>query len=243
MDDEDKKRFVPQIDITHLLDVGEGNNSLIKKRDNATILEKKGLGHKHRMYEIAGLAHIDAGLVSRPDHVPQALDLGGVMAALVDRLDVWVDHGQPPAPTKSNLREFASTRSAGVNANSAVTLPEIACPLGFYHIFPEVLGDTLRGSQETGFAVFDGENLEPLDGRGQLVDMNGNRTRDKRETVAQAWTRSGLLKPGEKLTQKKYVACVTEAATKIAKEGLLPARVVNYYVKKAAATAIEPAVR
>jgi len=120
----------------------------------------------------------------------------------------------------------------------------VACPLGVYYIFPEGLGSGRRAGQETAFAEFDGINLEPLDGRGEFVDMNGNRVRDRRETVTQAWTRLGLLKPGEKLTHGGYAACVAAAATKLAQEGLLPARLAAYYVKKAAATTLrEPEPR
>ena len=48
--------------------------------------------------------------------------------------------------------------------------------------------------------------------------------------------RLGLLKANESFNRKKYVSCVTQAATALAKEGLLPARVVNHYVRKAHST-------
>lgn len=224
--DEDKRRFVPQIDISHELDAGEGDGSLKKKRDNAVLLKQKGLADKHRVYEVKGLAHIDAGLVTRNDHIAQALDLSGLMDALVDRLDQWVTAGKAPPPSRAEIPALGG-RSEGV------ALPEVACPLGIYHIFPEALGDSLRGSQETNFAAFDGVNLEPLDARGRLVDMNGNGSRDQRETVEQAWRRLGLLKVGESFSRKKYVDCVSRAATALAKDGLLPARVANHYARKA----------
>lgn len=224
--DADKQKFVPQIDISHQLDAGDDNASIKKKRENAVLLKQKGLADKHRVYEIKGLAHIDAGLVSRPDHAAQALDLGGVMDALVDRLDQWVVSGKTPPPSRAEI--------AGLNGkNEAVVLPEVACPQGVYHVFPAALGDSLRGGQETAFAAYDGVNLEPLDAKGKLVDMNGNGTRDQRETVEQAWKRLGLLKQNESFSRAKYVSCVTKAATALAKDGLLPARVVNYYVRKA----------
>ncbi len=224
--DDDKRRFVPQIDITHQLDVGDNDSSIRKKRENALLLKQKGLADKHRVYEIKGLAHIDAGLVSRADHVAQALDLGGIMDALVDRLDEWVVAGKAPPPSRAVIPALGGK-------SEAVAMPEVACPLGVYHIFPEVLGESLRGSQETSFAAFDGMNLEPLDARGKLVDMNGNGARDQRETVEQAWRRLGLLKANETFNRAKYVACVTQAATALAKDGFLPARVVNHYVSKA----------
>lgn len=175
------------------------------------------------------MAHIDAGLVSRSDHAAQALDLGGIMDALVDRLDQWVVSGKTAPPSRAEI--------SGLNGKSeAIALPEVACPLGVYHVFPAVLGDSLRGSQETAFAAFDGVNLEPLDAKGKLVDMNGNGTRDQRETVEQAWKRLGLLKQNESFSRAKYVNCVTKAATALARDGLLPARLVNYYVRKARVT-------
>ena len=233
---EDKKKFVKQIDITHQLYV-DGEN-LEKKRENALILKHKGLGDKHRMYEVRGVSHFDAGQVSRPDLVFQALDLGGLIDSLIDLLDQWVEKGKEAPPTKSDLAELGSLNRDGTNKNPAIALPEIACPLGVYYAFPAALGSGRRASQETAFAAFDGVNLEPLDGRGEFVDMNGNGVRDKRETITQAWVRLGLLKPGEKFTHSRYKACVINAANKLAKEGLLSQKVLAYYKRKAAASTI-----
>ncbi len=238
---EDKKRFVKQIDITHQLFTGESNLEIEKKRENALILKHKGLGDKHRIYEVRGVSHFDAGQVSRPDLVFQALDLGGLIDSLIDFLDQWVEKGKEPPPTKSDLAELGSLNRDGTNRNPAIALPEIACPLGVYYIFPAALGSDRRAGQETAFAAFDGVNLEPLDGRGEFVDMNGNGVRDKRETITQAWVRLGLLKPGEKFTHSRYKACVINAANKLAKEGLLSQKVLAYYKRKAAAsTIVEP---
>jgi hypothetical protein len=228
---EEKQRFKPQIDVSHQLDVGEADSSIRKKRENAVLLKQKGLADKHRVYEVKGLAHFDAGSVSRADHVGQALDLGGIMDSLFDRLDEWVIAGKAPPPSRAEIPELGGK-------SEAVALPEVACPLGIYYVFPEVLGNTLRGSQETNFATFDGVNLEPVDAKGKLIDMNGNGARDQRETVEQAWRRLGLLKQGEKLTQKKYVACITQAAKSLVHDGLLPQKSIDYYAKKAAATRI-----
>lgn len=148
------------------------------------------------------------------------------MDALVDRLDRWVVAGKVPPPSRAEIPALGGK-------SEALALPEVACPLGVYHISPEVLGDSLRGSQETNFAAFDGINLEPLDARGKLVDMNGNDTRDQRETVEQAWRWLRLLKANESFSRKKYLDCVTRSATALANDGLLPARVVNHYVRKA----------
>src|SRR5438067_10922843 len=58
---------------------------LQNKRENARLLREKGLSAAHRLYEIRGVSHFDAGQVSRPDLVNQTLDLGGVFDALIDR--------------------------------------------------------------------------------------------------------------------------------------------------------------
>jgi hypothetical protein len=228
--DEDRKKFAKQIDVSRALYAGETGDYLQKKRENARLLREKGLGAKHRMYEIRGVSHFDAGQVSRPDLVHQNLDLGGLFDALIDRLDMWVEKDIPPPPTKSDLAELGDVNKDGVVEHSAVALPEVACPLGVYHVFPATLNPGRRGGQETGFAPFDGTNLEPLDGRGVFVDMNGDGVRNKRETVSQAWQRLGLLKPGQRFTQSVYVSCVKNAVAKLVQNGLLPKRVGEFYV-------------
>ncbi|MBM4260902.1 MAG: hypothetical protein FJ145_05595 [Deltaproteobacteria bacterium] len=232
--DEERKRFVKQIDTTHGLYLGDTNDFLTNKRENARLLREKGLGAKHRVYEFRGVSHFDAGQVSRPDLVNQTLDLTGLYDALIDRLDAWVERDIAPPPSKVDMMELGDLNKDGVNENPGIALPEVACPLGVYHIFPRDVDPARRGGQETEFARFDGVNLEPLDARGQLVDMNGNGVRDKRETVAQAWQRLGLLKAGQRMTQVAYVNCVKNAAFKLVHEGLLPKKVGEYYVEQAA---------
>jgi hypothetical protein len=228
--DEDRRRFVKQIDITHQLYLGEAGDYLAYKRENARILKEKGLGEKHRVYEIRGVSHFDAGQVSRLDLVHQSLDLGGIFDALIDRLDEWVEKEKPPPPSKADALELGDTK----RENPAIALPEITCPLGVYHIFPRELPPGRRGGQETAFAAFDGINLEPLDSRGVLVDMNGNGLRDRRETVVQAWQRLGLLKPGQKLNRDRYKSCVQNAVSKLVSQGLLPEKVGEFYIEQAA---------
>ena len=237
--DQDRKRFAKQIDVTHLLYAGETEDFLQNKRENARLLLEKGLGAEHRMYEIRGVSHFDAGHVSRSDLIFQTLDLSGLFDALIDRLDSWVEKNVPPPPTKSDLGELGGRNSDGGIKNPAVALPEVACPLGVYYVFPVYyvpprgVDAGRRGGQETAFAVFDGTNMEPLDSRGVFVDMNGDGVRDKRETVNQAWQRLGLLKPGHKLNQAVYSACVNAAASKLVKEGLLATKVREFYVEQA----------
>jgi hypothetical protein len=230
--DGSRGRFTKQIDITHMLYAGDTGDYLEKKRENARLLREKGLTTKHRLYEIRGVSHFDAGQTDRPDLVFQTLDLGGIFDALIDRLDDWVEKGTAPAPSKSDAEDLTGANKNGRSDNAAVALPEIACPRGIYYAYPPELDPGRRGGQETAFAPFDGINLEPLDGRGTLVDMNGNGVRDRRETVTQAWQRLGLLKSGAKLTAAAYQSCVKDAATKLVNQGLLPAKVGEYYIER-----------
>ena len=233
---DDAKRFVHQIDLSHQLYLGDDGGFLQRKRDNAKLLQQKGLGDRHRMYEIRGVSHFDAGQTLVPELVPQTLDLGGLMESVLDLLDRWVEKGVAPPPTKSDLADVAGADRARTNQNAAIALPEVACPLGIYHAFPPVHGDGRRGFQETAFAAFDGASAEPLDGRGKFVDMNLNGVRDQRETMAQAWARLGLLKSGERLDRRRYVACVANAAAQLVEQGLLPQRVLAYYARRATAS-------
>ena len=84
--DEDRKPFAKQIDVSHVLYTGETGDYLQNKRENARILRDKGLGGQHRMYEIRGVSHFDAGQVSRADLVFQTLDLTELYDSLIDRL-------------------------------------------------------------------------------------------------------------------------------------------------------------
>ncbi len=238
MTDESRGRFTKQIDMTHMLYAGDSGDYLEKKRENARLLLKKGLGSKHRLYEIRGVSHFDAGQVDRPDLVFQTLDLGGIFDALIDRLDEWVEKGKAPPPSKADAEDLTSANKNGKSNNAPVALPEVACPLGVYYAYPPEVNPGRRGGQETAFAPFDGINLEPLDSRGTLVDMNGDGKRGKRETVSQAWQRLGLLKPGQKLTSAAYQSCVKAAVAKLVNEGLLPAKVGEYYAERSARTRI-----
>jgi hypothetical protein len=241
---EDRARFVKQIDLTHqLYESAQAFPALANKRENARLLEEKGLGDKHRMYEIRGVSHFDAGygpedLGRGRDLTFQNLDLSGLIDAMIDRLDAWVETGTPPPATRSDVASLSDTDGDGKIDRPAIALPEVACPLGVYHTYPPSLGRSPLGIQVTGFAAYDGANMEPLDARGQLVDMNGNGVRDRRETVAQAWQRLGLLKEGEAFSRAKYEECVSTAAAKLVREGFLPTAATNHYVEMAARSAV-----
>jgi hypothetical protein len=155
-----------------------------------------------------------------------------LIASFIDMLDRWVEKGEAPPPSRSDVPTLTGAE------NSAIALPEVACPLGVHYVFPAAHGTSRRAYQETAFAAFDGVNQEPIDGRGQVVDMNGNGKQDRRESVAQAWTRLGLLKTGERLTRGKYMACVAAAAAKLVDQGFLSPRMLPYYVNRAATSGV-----
>ena len=160
------------------------------------------------------------------------LDLSRVMGALIDLLDDWVEKDVAPPPTRSDWLELGDLDGDGVNENPAIALPELSCPLGLYHQFPRSLGT--GGAGQTGFALFDGQSLEPLDGRGVFVDMNLNRYLDQRESLEEAWQRLGLLKSGETFTRSRYQQCVQETVDQLKKARLTTQRVADLYMQEAA---------
>ena len=199
--------------------------ALNNKRTTARVMKEKGLDGGYRMYEVKGVSH--SGGENLPDGRSgdvEILDLSRFVDGVIDLLDTWVEKGIAPPPTKSE--------SAGIASKlDAIKLPEVACPLGMYFAYPPMRGED--GVGQTGFAAYDGESLEPLDGRIQVVDMNGNGRRDKRETVTQAWRRLGLLKPGETFDRSKDTACVQNAAASLRKDGFVTEKVAGVYVQEA----------
>ena len=198
--------------------------ALTNKRTMARIFQDKRIPN-FRMYEVRGVSHSGGeNLVDGKDGDIQILNLSRLMDGVIDLLDNWVEKGIEPPPTKSD--------GPGLSANNeAIDLPETACPLGRYFPFPPLRG--LGGAGRTGFAAYDGTSLEPLDGQVQFVDMNENGRRDKRETVAGAWRRMGLLKPGETFSRATYVACVQSTAAKLRKENFITEKVANLYIEEA----------
>lgn len=244
-----RARFVKQIDIAHqLYDAPGGVPHLENKRRNAVLLRQKGLGGKHRLYEVRGVSHYDAGYgpadpVGRRDLTFQNIDLTPVVSAMIDHLDAWVDAGKTPPATRSDDVALGGFDAKGKPTNRAIALPPLACPLGVYFVYPPELGDRPVGLRVTGFAAYDGVNPEPLDGRGRLVDMNGNGTRDKRETVAQAWRRLGLIAKNEGFTRLVYTSCVTQVAERLAKDGLIPKGAEMYFKRQAPSVLLPQGVR
>ncbi|HEY7067725.1 MAG TPA: hypothetical protein VII06_40085 [Chloroflexota bacterium] len=212
--------FVPQIDVGHQLYYPA--SYLAAKRENARLLTTKGLGEKHRYYEVRSVSHFDAGqagTVGRPDN----LDLGGVMSGFIDLLDAWVDRGIAPPPSMSDVP----------GSVPAIALPEAACPLGVYYPNPASAPNDRTAAQTTGLALFDGTDDEPLDYFGKLVDMNGNGQRDQREGLTAAWRRLGLLAPGQEFGVEPYADCVAAAAGSLADLGLISPELLEWYKTEA----------
>ena len=257
--EQDRRRFVKTIGITHPLNSRESDSQdhtfppwvstvdLINKRMNPKILRDKGLGDKIRMYEVRGVSHYPGGYFSDREQAAVfsggedkdvvLLDLSGLMDGLIDLLDDWVEKDIAPPATKSDWLELGDVDGDGVNENEAIALPEVACPLGLYHPFPASLGVTRgriwTGRSWTGFAAFDGRSLEPRDGRGVFVDMNLDRYFGYRESVEQAWHRLGLLKPGERFSRSTYQACVEAAVSRLRQETLITERFAALYIQQA----------
>jgi len=242
--EKERQRFVKTIEITHqLYNVRRSLQArsgpqwvsqvlLVNKRMNAKILIDKGLGDKIRMYEVRGISHFGGEyLKDGRDGDVTILDLSRIMDALIDVLDNWVERDIAPPPSKSDWFELGDLDGDGVIENEAIALPEVACPLGLYYQYPPGRGES--GISRTGFASFDGQSLEPLDGRGVFVDMNLNRYLDHRESVDQAWHRLGLLKPGETFSRSRYQACVEAAVDKLKQEKLITERVATHYIQQA----------
>jgi hypothetical protein len=250
--DEQKRHFVPMIEISHLLYVNEthddppayrgGNNFTANKRINAKTLIDKGLGDKFRYYEIDGVSHSGPGAdPDVPDKVPNTLPIDMLMEGFIDMLDVWVEKGVAPPANRSDWRPLGDANKDNVVENVAIEMPEVTCPLGVFHIYG---GGTGTGS--TQFKAFTGQGLEPLDGRGEFradedivnvsagwVDMNKNGYRDFVESITDAWVRLGLLKPNETFTRERYVQCVQQSASKLVAEKFFMPRTLEKYVQQA----------
>ena len=240
MTDADRGQFMKSIATSHLLYTARHDiptlpswmslGYLTNKRLGAKIFNEKGLGDKFRMYEIQGVSHAGGGeSVERGDTV--LLNLTGLMEGLIVLLDNWVEEDIAPPASKSDWLELGDADGDGVNENGSIALPEVACPLGQYFPFPPSRGNEAEGS--TGFAAFDGTDVEPLDGQGSFVDMNLNRYLDQRESVDQAWHRLGLLERGESFSREKYQACVAANVAQLRQERLITERVAQRYIEQA----------
>src|SRR5262249_44416391 len=98
--------------------------ALVNKRSTARMMREKGMDGGYRMYEVKRVSHIGGeNLPDGKNGDVEILDLSRFIDGAVDLLDNWVEKGVSPPVTKS--------AEAGVGASpDAVSLPEVACPLG-----------------------------------------------------------------------------------------------------------------
>jgi hypothetical protein len=235
--DDARRDFAPQIDVTHQQYLAfkdepspewVSGSYLLNKWQNAKILQDKGLGEKHRMYEVRGVSHSGGeGNAGRQREGVSIIPLWRVMDGIIERLDAWVDSGESPPATRADWARLSGEDADGKPSSPAIATPEVACPLGVYYPYPSVLGT--RGVGSTGFAAFDGSSEEPLDGRGVFVDMNRNGYHDYRETVEQAWRRLGLLQSGESFNRERYLSCVDQAVRHLEQDGFLTKATAQLY--------------
>jgi hypothetical protein len=239
--DAEKAAFVPQIDVAHQMynNIWEpkhpawmSDSYLENKRNNARILRDKGMT-KYRMYEVRGVSHAGGESEGWRGQILN-LDLAKAMDRFIDMVDAWADNGVAPPPTHSDSAELGDANRDGTIEFPALAFPELACPLGVYHSYPESTSGT------TSFAAFTGEGLEPLDGKKVFVDMNRNGVWDYRETPTQAWRRLGLLPKNEALTRDRYVACVQRAADQLRTEGFFSDKTAATYVEQAKIVDLQP---
>ena len=205
-------------------------NYLINKRRGAMLFREKGLDSQFRMYEVRGVSHSGGETLEDGIRVGdiEILPLWRFMDGVIDLLDNWVERGIEPPPTKSDLPELLGS----ISTNKAVDMPETACPLGVYFAYPPSRGT--RGGGTTSFAPFDGESLEPEDGREIYVDMNQNGRPDRRETLTEAWQRLGLMKGDERFNRDRYVECVEAAVSGLTEEGFITKEIAGLYIREAA---------
>lgn len=231
--DAEKAATVPQLEVMHQMynriwatkvALGVTPSYLENKRTNARMMRDKGMTPKFRAYEVRGISHAAGG---------PGLDVAPLFGDLFDLLDAWVDKGVVPPATRSDWAELGDVDRDTIVENAALSLPEVACPLGVTYATTSTSGNIL-------FAPFTGVGLEPLDQNKVFVDMNRNGVWDYRETPAEAWRRLGLLQPKEELTRDKYVACVQAAAGRLREQGFFTDQTVSGYVLRAQSAELQP---
>ena len=246
--EEEKQAFRPQVELVHQMytaiwDRAPGrppwvtDGYLTNKRLNAKIVMDKGLGDRFRMYEIRSMSH-NGGEGLPPDNRLgriRVLDVSLVMGGAIDKLDALVEGAAVPLASKSDWHVIGDVDKDDVIEHPAIIYPEVACPLGVFYPYPQ------SGSGTTAFAAFSGEGLEPLDEAEMFVDMNRNGVWDFRETPTAAWQRLGMLRPGEDLTQGRYIDCIKAATRTLQDEGFFSAATAARYIDEAGAQSLIPA--
>jgi hypothetical protein len=192
----------------------------------------------------------------------ERLDLSPIMDALIGRLDAWVEKNEAPPPSRSDwdylrverlalapgmpsgiaksrwlgMADAGGKRGAGSDGDNSGRFER--CRRTARNCVPSRRLPRLpaeRGCPWCGHHVICAirrAESEPIDGRGVLVDMNSNGSRDGRETVTQAWRRLGLLKSDEGFNRSKYVECVRAAVSGLKSDGLVTEKAANAYIEQ-----------
>ena len=195
------------------------------KRQTAVILHERGLDNMAVLYEVAGVSHLP-NTVGSPE---KTLDLGPLADMVIDLLDNWAQHDVPPPPTIANLAALGIGGSYAAEHTQSLELPPIACPTGVRYFYPPPRG----GATATAYAAFDGKSLEPVNSRGNLIDVNGNGYRDTMPTIDQAWVDRGLILAGETVDAKKYAACIESSTRSLVEKRLISQASADWYKAQA----------
>jgi len=240
-EEAEKAAFTPQIEVGGQMNTKiwvrtperpdwVSDNYLVNKRTNAKTLLDKGFGDKFRVFEVRQWSHsTGAGLPNGRNGKVRIVDVSMLLDGIMDMLDNLVE-GRPVPPSRSDWAAISDVDGNGTVDNPAVSLPEVACPLGVFYPYPEA-------GSSTSFAGFTGEHvgdgIEPLDAQGHFVDMNRNGAWDFRETPTQAWRRLGLIGENEDFTRERYVECIRTAAEKLHADGFFSEETIERYVQQA----------
>jgi len=231
--DAERSAMVPQFEVAHQMYNNiwptkrpdwVSESYLENKRRNAKIMQDKGTGAKFRIYEVRSISHAGSG---------PGLDIAPMWGQFFAMLDAWVDKGTAPPPSHSDVPEIGDADRDGRIENPALAFPQVACPMGIYYT-------TTATATTIAFAPFTGTGLEPLNQDNVFVDMNRDGVWDRRESMSQAWTRLGLLKPGESLTPEKYVACVQQSAGQLRRDGFFSDKTASEYIEAAKKSDLQP---
>ncbi len=205
-----------------------------------------------------------------PEMAAEMIDIGGVSLALKEALVQWVLDGKEPPATRVDaadvwavnpdagpairlpesacprgiFREYMADPSGRLLTSSAVFIPYLTRPVPQANAYMMANENWVKVWNAEAQAMvgtdFQEEWLEPLDGRGYLVDMTGSFTRRTRPTIEQAWKiryrrgyKTGVLTPYESLTRARYLSCVTKVAADLYADRLLTKEALDWYIEKA----------
>jgi hypothetical protein len=146
--EKDKSGFRPQIEVGHQMNTKiwtraperpdwVSDNYLVNKRNNARILFEKGFGSKFRVFEVRQISHSNgANLPDGRNGKIRILDVSLLLDGVIDMLDDLVEGREVP-PSRSDWATIGDVDKDGIIENSAISMPEVVCPLGIFYPYPE----------------------------------------------------------------------------------------------------------